>query len=178
MNHDKLPAANTPESRANDEKLTALHARIGAFVRDFGPGDAALAAAIADEASSSSLAVYLNFPRAFLEEIAPEPTQRLEIEELSLFQDVHMDDITSALGNGVYIDKSPDARFESTIYNKHADATFGRESEPRAGDRWPLPSEDPSRASNQECDDINAILDALLQLDREVVTSIVQTEIA
>jgi len=177
MSHDKLPPAKNPETRASDETLTALHQRIGAFVGAFGPDEASLASVDVTE-SSSSPAIYLSFPRSFLEEIAPEPTQRFQIEELSLFQDIHADNATSGLENGFYIDKSPDAAFASTIYKQSFDGDFIRESDPRPGDPWPLPSQDPYRASEQECSDMDAILDALLQLDKKVVTSIVRTDIA
>jgi hypothetical protein len=177
MSHDKLPPANNPEARAGDETLAALHQRIGAFVEAFGPDKASLASADIAK-SSSSPCIYLSFPRTFLEEITPEPTQRLQIEELSLFQDIYPDNITSGLENGVYIDKSSDATFASTIYKRSFDGDFTRESDPRPGDPWPLPSQDPYRASNQECDDMNAILDAFSQLDKEVVASIVRTDIA
>jgi hypothetical protein len=179
MNHDKLSPAKTPEARADDETLSALHKRIGDFVRAFGPDEAALATVATDESSSSAPSVYLGFPRVFLEEIAPEPTRRLQIKEFSLFDDAWADDTTAGLASGVYIEKSPDnVRFESTIYSRRFDGGYARESEPRPDTPWPLPSEDPYRASVQECADMNAILDALLQLDKEVITSIVDTEVA
>jgi hypothetical protein len=141
-------------------------------------GEAALATIDVAKSSSFSPCIYLSLPRSFLEEIAPKPTQRLQIEELSLFQDIHADDATSGLESGVYIDKSPNATFASTIYKQSFDGEFSRESEPRSGDPWPLPSQDPSRASNQECNDMNAILDALSQLDEGAVASNMWTDIA
>lgn len=207
MNHNRLPT-KSPEIPAATDTLDSLRDRIGTFVQALGPAvpfpEGTYTIDTGKEpprpliTSGQAPTVYLTFPGSLLKDIAPEATQRLQIEELSLSrdtpiynyaggesipsspQDVDMEALqdpywASGGGSGVYIGKPPDALFESTFYKLSARGDFSRESEPHEGDPWP--SQDPSYVSEQERDDINAILDALSRLNKDKLASVMQVEV-
>jgi hypothetical protein len=204
MNHNQPPITDSPEVPASEEALALLRERVGTFVQAHGPTvnfpesthiiDTGVEPPRPLITGEDAPTVYLTFPGPALTALAPEAVKRLQVDMLTLSKgtptyeyigdgpiplnprDIDEDDIYDAYlgGSGVSIIKPPDAPVRSTSYKLGDNGEFARESMPHEGDPWPVPSQDPSQISTQECADVNAILDGLDGLAESELDAIIQ----